>query len=156
MLILKTFLNLRIEKINKLYFYIKNSKDLRLLILRVLPSYFMFYNHGLSKISSPDKWQKYGNLLTKYFYEYLDFINPFFGFMASFSESICALLVLLGFFTRIASGLLSFTMLTAALHHITGTGSPENALIYFSIFIFLTLSGPGKYSLEQLFSKKLY
>jgi hypothetical protein len=45
-------------------------------------------------------------------------------------------------------------MLVAAMHHITGTGSPESAWIYFSIYFSITLLGPGKYSLDHLFFLK--
>ena len=41
-------------------------------------------------------------------------------------------------------------MLVAAMHHITGTGSPENAWVFFSIYTAIALAGPGKYSLDFL------
>ena len=75
--------------------------------------------------------------------------------MAAFAESICAIMVLVGLLTQPAAFLVAFTMLIAAMHHITGTGSPENAWIFFSIFTAIFLSGPGKYSLDHyLFIKK--
>ena len=58
-------------------------------------------------------------LITKHFGDLLDFV--IFGFMA-FSESVCAILIMFGLFTQPASILLGFTMLVAAMHHITGTG----------------------------------
>ena len=94
----------------------------------------MLTNHGWNKIINPEKWSKLGNSFTKYFGDLIDFANPMFGFLASFSESACAILILLGFCTQPAAVLLSLTMLFAALYHITGTGNPESALIYFSIF----------------------
>ena len=129
---------------------IPNQKllDVSLLILRLLPSYYMIANHGWKKITNPQKWERYGNFFTKYFGDFLDFANIPFGFMASFSESICAVMVLLGIFTQPASILIAFTMFVAAMHHITGTGSPENALVFFSIYTTITLTGPGRYSLD--------
>ena len=123
--------------------------DFGLLLLRLLPSYYMLVNHGWGKIINPEKWYKLGNAFTKFFGDSIDFMNPFFGFLASLSESFGAVLILLGLFTKQSAMLLSFTMLFAALHHITGTGSPENAWIYFSIFVAISLIGPGKYSLDS-------
>ena len=129
--------------------------DISLLIMRALPAYYMFINHGLSKITNPAKWDRYGTFFTKYFGGFLDFANIPFGFMAAFAESVCAVMVLIGLFTQPAAFLVAFTMLVAAMHHITGTGSPESAWIFFSIFIAIFLSGPGKYSLDHyLFIKK--
>ena len=124
-------------------------QDVSLFILRFLPSYYMIANHGWKKITNPEKWERYGKFFTKYFDDNLDFANIPFGFMASFSESICAVMVLLGILTQPASILIAFTMLVAALHHITGTGSPENALVFFSIYTTITLAGPGRYSLDS-------
>ena len=110
----------------------------------------MVANHGWKKITNPEKWERYGNFFTKYFGDILDFANVPFGFMASFSESICAIMVLAGIFTQPASILIAFTMLVAAMHHITGTGSPENAFVFFSIYTAIALVGPGRYSLDFL------
>ena len=125
-------------------------QDISLFILRFLPSYYMVANHGWKKITNPEKWERYGNFFTKYFGDILDFANVPFGFMASFSESICAIMVLAGIFTKPASILIAFTMLVAAMHHITGTGSPENAFVFFSIYTAIALVGPGRYSLDFL------
>ena len=125
-------------------------QDISLFILRFLPSYYMVANHGWKKIINPEKWERYGNFFTKYFGDILDFANVPFGFMASFSESICAIMVLAGIFTQPASILIAFTMLVAAMHHITGTGSPENAFVFFSIYTAIALVGPGRYSLDFL------
>tara|TARA_Y100000746_G_C15467957_1_gene434998 strand:- start:148 stop:615 length:468 start_codon:yes stop_codon:yes gene_type:complete len=143
----------------KILLSLHKYNDISLLIMRVLPSYYMFINHGWSKIANPgvnySKWDRYGTFFTKHFGGFLDFANIPFGFMAAFAESICAVMILIGFFTQPAAFMVAFTMLIAALHHITGTGSPENAWIYFSIFIAIFLSGPGKYSLDNfLFIKK--
>ena len=111
----------------------------------------MYKRQGWSKIINPEKWYKLGNAVTKYFGDLIDFMNPFFGFLASLSESVGAVLILFGLFTKQSSMLLSLTMLFAALNHITGTGSPEKAWIYFSIFLAISLIGPGKYSLDNKF-----
>jgi len=137
----------------------KKHQDISLFILRFLPSYYMFINHGWSKIANPgvnySEWDRYGTFFTKHFGGFLDFANIPFGFMASFSESVCAIMVLIGIITQPAAALISFTMLIAALHHITGTGPPESAWIYFSIFTAISILGPGRYSIDHfLFIKK--
>ena len=77
--------------------------DISLLIIRTLPAYYMFINHGLSKITNPAKWDRYGTFFTKYFEGFLDFANIPFGFMAAFAESICAILVLIGLFALVVA-----------------------------------------------------
>ena len=81
----------------------------------------------------------------------IDFLNPIFGFLAAFSESVCAVLVLVGLFTQPAAILVSITMFFAAMNHFTGTGNPELALIYLSVFATISAAGPGKYSLDSKF-----
>ena len=128
----------------------RKIQDIALLVVRFLPSYYMLVNHGWKKIINPQKWERYGSFFTKYFGDLLDFANIPFGFMASFSESVCAILIMIGLFAQPASFLLAFTMLVAAMHHITGTGSPENAWVFFSIYTAIALIGPGKYSIDFL------
>ena len=128
-----------------------NSNDLGLLALRILPAYYFIVDHGWSKITNPSKWENLGDAFTKYFGGILDFANPFFGFVAAFSESVCAILITIGLFTRSSSFLALATMFFAAFKHITTTGSPEKAWLYFSIFLALMLLGPGKYSLDKKF-----
>ena len=60
--------------------------DLGLLLIRILPSYYMLVDHGWSKIINPEKWYKLGNAFTKYFGDLIDFMNSFFGFLASFQN----------------------------------------------------------------------
>lgn len=124
-----------------------------LLILRILPGYFLLANHGWGKITHPEKWAGLGSAVTKYF-GVIDFLNPMFGFLGAFSESICAGLVLIGLFTQPAAALVVGTMFFAAMYHITGTGNPESALIYMSIFAAIAAAGPGKYSIDKIFLSK--
>lgn len=124
-----------------------------LLILRILPGYYLLANHGWGKITHPEKWDGLGNAVTKYV-GFIDFLNPMFGFLGAFSESICAGLVLIGLFTQPAAALVVGTMFFAAMYHITGTGNPESALIYMSIFAAIAAAGPGKYSIDKIFLSK--
>ena len=45
-----------------------------LLILRILPGYFLLANHGWSKITHPEKWDGLGSGVTKYV-GFIDFLN---------------------------------------------------------------------------------
>tara|TARA_B100000676_G_scaffold40730_1_gene38680 strand:+ start:38471 stop:38821 length:351 start_codon:yes stop_codon:yes gene_type:complete len=114
----------------------------------------MIYKHGWNKIiAGYEKWNSLGSALTDFIG--LEFLNTFFGFMASLSESVGMVFVILGLFTRPAAFLLLFTMLVASVNHIVDGKFPELALMYFFVMLVLSISGPGKISLDyHLFSKK--
>ena len=70
-------------------------------------------------------------------------------------ESVGMVFVILGLFTRPAAFLLLFTMFVASVNHIVDGKFPELALMYFFVMLVLSISGPGKISLDyHLFSKK--
>ena len=125
-----------------------------LLILRIIGGLMMLYNHGWGKITAdPEKWNRLGHALTDIIG--LEFLSTFFGFMAAFSESVCALLIVIGLFTIPASILLFFTMFVAIMNHIIDNEMPELAIMYCLLSLVLMVSGPGNYSLDQKwFSKK--
>lgn len=70
---------------------------------------------------------------------------------AVFSEFICALLIIFGLYTRLASIPLIITMATAAfvVHGADPLGQKEKALLYLVVFTGLLFSGAGKYSLDK-------
>ena len=119
-----------------------------LLIMRIIIGSMMVYNHGWGKITAgPEKWDRLGNALTDFIG--IEFLNTFFGFMAAFSESVCALLIVIGLFTRPASILLLFTMFVASMNHIIDGEMPELAIMYFTVTFVIILIGPGKFSLDH-------
>ena len=125
-----------------------------LLLLRIIGGSMMVYNHGWGKITAgPEKWNRLGHALTDFIG--LEFLSTFFGFMAAFSESVCALLIIIGLFTRPASILLFFTMFVASMNHIMDSEMPELAIMYCLLSLVLILSGPGKFSLDQKWFFKL-
>ncbi|KEO73148.1 DoxX family protein [Anditalea andensis] len=76
-----------------------------------------------------------------------------------FAEFFCAILLGLGFMTRLALVPLIIAMLTAAF--MVHAGDPfsdkELSLLYLLSFIFLFLRGPGLYSMDgQILKKKRY
>ena len=119
-----------------------------LLLLRIIGGSMMVYNHGWGKITAgPEKWNRLGHALTDIIG--FEFLSTFFGFMAAFSESVCALLIVIGLFTIQASILLSFTMFVAIMNHIIDNEMPELAIMYFAVTLALILIGPGKFSLDH-------
>lgn len=73
--------------------------------------------------------------------------------LTAFAEFICALLIMFGLFTRLASIPLIIAMAVAAF--ITHGGDPladkEKALLYLAAFIVLFYKGGGRYSLDRMF-----
>ncbi|MFT3903637.1 MAG: DoxX family protein [Niabella sp.] len=126
-----------------------NRASLGLLLLRVATGSAMLINHGLKKISG------FNTILEK------GFADPFhIGAKASlsltvFAEVFCAILIILGLTTRLASIPLIIAMFVALFIAHGGEifGQGELAAIYLSIFFMLLLAGPGKYSVDKLISK---
>ena len=133
---------------------LKHSSDIGILILRVFPGFAMFLNHGMSKISAGTaKWERLGSALT----DLIGFesLKIFFGFMASYAESLGALFIMVGLLTRFSSFLLFFTMIVASLKHYFEGEFSELAFIYCCICFALMISGPGKYSVDNILKKKM-
>ena len=125
-----------------------------LLLLRIIGGSMMVYNHGWGKITAgPEKWNRLGHALTDIIG--FEFLSTLFGFMAAFSESVCALLIVIGLFTIPASILLSFTMFVAIMNHIIDNEMPELAIMYCLLSLVLIVSGPGNYSLDQKWFSKI-
>ena len=71
--------------------------------------------------------------------------------LATFAEVICAILVIVGFKTRLAVIPLIITMLTAAFyaHWDDPFGKKELPLLFCIVFVSLLLTGGGAYSLDK-------
>ena len=114
----------------------------------------MFYLHGLGKITSGyERWEKLGSTITDLIG--MDSLAIPLGFMASFSESIFAIFILLGFYTRTSTFFLGFTMMVAFNKHLFSEGfkSGEMALLYLILCIIIYFLGPGKFSVDRLIKK---
>ena len=72
-----------------------------------------------------------------------------------FAEFICAVLILIGLFTRYATIPLIVTMLVAAfvVHGADPMAKKELALIYFIIYTTILILGSGKYSFDSMISR---
>jgi len=128
--------------------FLDKYRDAGLLILRVGIG-IMFAFHGYPKLTAgPETWAIIGGSMKALG---IGFAPTVWGFMASSSECVGGILLVLGFFTRPACFFLLMTMIVAAIMHI-GKGDPflkyshamESGILFFS----LILIGPGKYSLD--------
>ena len=130
-----------------------HNTDLGLLIMRITFGGLMFYNHGYSKIlGGVERWYGLGGALTNMIG--FEFLRTFFGLMASLSESVFSLFIIIGLFTRISSSLLGFTMLVASLRHILKGDLPEMAILYLVFCVVMIISGPGNYSMDKRYFGK--
>ena len=104
--------------------------DLGLAVLRILPSFFMIFQHG---------WGKFNRLISGNF-EFADPIgigsSPSL-FLAVIGEFICPILIIIGLKTRWAAVPSAITMFVAAfIHHGADPfGQKEKALLFLVIFI---------------------
>ena len=117
-----------------------------LAVFRVLVAFFMLYGHG---------WGKLMNVFGGNF-QFLDplGIGPTASLiLAAFAEAICAMLIIAGFWTRLASLILSINMAVAVFFvHLPGGdwfGDMELPVLYLVAFIVIFLLGPGKYSVDS-------
>lgn len=114
-------------------------------ILRVFAAFFMIYGHG---------WGKVMNVLNGNFPAGFDpiGIGPELSMiLAAFAEGVCAFLILIGFWTRLASLFLIINMSVAFLFvHISQSfGDMEKALLFLLVWVVIFLLGPGKYSVDD-------
>jgi putative oxidoreductase len=71
--------------------------------------------------------------------------------LAAFAEGICGFLVTLGLGTRFASIVLSINMFVVVFfaHAADPFGTKEKGLLFLLLFLVITLTGGGKYSLDK-------
>ena len=78
--------------------------------------------------------------------------------MAVFAEFVCSILIILGFGTRLATLPLLFTMFVAVsvVHAADPFAVKELAALYGVVYLILTITGAGKYSLDYYIGRKLH
>ena len=79
--------------------------------------------------------------------------------LAIFAEFFCAILLMVGFLTRLSLIPLIFTMAVAAfiVHADDPFSTMEKSLLFLLIFIFQFFAGPGRYSIDhQIKNKRRY
>ncbi|MCG2461165.1 DoxX family protein [Flavobacteriaceae bacterium F89] len=122
--------------------------DTGLLIFRLVLGIVLIYGHGFKKMSVILSGQE------------IQFLDPIgIGastsfYLAAFAEGICSILLILGLFSRIATLILSMNFLVIVIFHafMVGDGFAilELRFLYLFSFIALTLTGPGKWSLDYI------
>ena len=127
------------------------STEFMFLSVRIASGLIMLFSHGVGK------WMNFSKIAP-------NFPDPF-GFLGSTfslalvvgSEVFGAILLALGLLTRWAGFSLLFTMLTAAfiVHWPDPFKDKELAVLYALVFLFFTVRGGGKYSLDHILQKKL-
>lgn len=122
--------------------------DLSLLLLRVTFGGLMFLNHGLGKFN---KLMAGGEIKFASVFG----MGPELSLgLAVFAEVVCAIMVVIGLFTRTAVIPLIITMLVAIF--VIHIGDPfkkmESAIIYLIPYLVLFWNGSGKYSVDEFIS----
>ena len=129
--------------------YTDTQIGLGLLLLRLVAGLALLINHGLPKINN------YNTILEKWSHSFLGLPNHIQLYMIIFAEFICAGLIVLGLFSRLACipiivGI-GFAFFIAHDGQIFGNG--EMAGIFLTIFLTLLITGPGKYSIDYFLKK---
>lgn len=119
--------------------------NLSMLLLRIVASIIMIFNHGLPKLME-------FSTRKNDFYSFFGLGSKFSLSLTIFAELFCSTLVLLGLFTRLSVLPLIITMLVA----IFGAGADKSllqselAIQYLIIFLVLLFCGPGKISVDGM------
>jgi len=142
-------------QLNSFLFSTKSLTNTALLLGRITTGFLMVKLHGWSKLmAGTERWEGLGSTLAEAIG--LDFMSIPLGFMASFAESIAAVLIILGLTTRPAAFLLAFTMLVASFKKLEGgLNAAELPLLFLTLSLIILLCGAGKYSLDhRIFGRK--
>ncbi|MCH8556998.1 MAG: DoxX family protein [Balneolia bacterium] len=139
-----------------MFFYFSDTlREIGFLIIRVGIG-FMIMLHGFPKImGGPEMWTGLGGAMGNFG---ITFAPMFWGFMAAFAEFFGGILLILGFFHRIAALLLLSTMIVAATMHIAQGDDFIPHVAYpielGIVFLGLFFVGARKWSLDSYFKKK--
>ncbi len=119
------------------------SADLGLLILRVISGAALL-THGYPKFQKVIS----GNMQ---FGDPLGVGQATSLHLSTFAEFVCAILIILGLLTRLATIPLIINMAVAAfiVHGADDFATREMSLLYLGIFLTLFFTGPGKYSVDR-------
>jgi len=125
------------------------TSSIGLLILRVWVGLILAFQHGLGKLTSFTQ-------RSENFADPLGVGSSISLGLVVFAEFFCSLALVLGLFTRAAVIPLIITMLVAAfvIHGDDPFGRKELALMFLGPFIAFLFTGPGRFSLDRLFTQK--
>jgi putative oxidoreductase len=128
--------------------YSKAAFNIATLALRVCLGILMFLDHGLSKLN---KFSELQNV----FFDPFHLGHRFSLILVIFSEVVCAMLLVLGLFTRIAAFILLIEMIIAIFLFLKGQALAnfELAVVHLIAYFSLLLTGPGKISVDGMSGK---
>ena len=128
----------------------KAGKEFSILILRLVAGFVLLYGHGFGKLSTIFTGQEIK------FFDPIGIGANLSFYLAAFAEGICAILLMLGLFTRYAAIVLAINFLVIfRVHFKDGYEALELISLYLFAFIAIVFAGGGKYSLDNLlFNKK--
>lgn len=127
---------------------LERLQDTGLLLLRVGAGTMIAYGHGWSKLAGfSEKSATFSDPLGIGSLPSLAF--------AVFAEFFCAVLLIPGFYTRLAALPLAITMLVAGLlHHASDPfAQKEKALLFLVMFLAIACAGPGRFSVDHVFRR---
>ncbi|MBL8012168.1 MAG: DoxX family protein [Flavobacteriales bacterium] len=121
------------------------AEDLGKLLLRVVPGGIMLLDHGWPKLVG------FGEMMETF----PDPIGLGPGLslgLIVFAEVLCALLVVLGVWTRLSTIplIIGMAVITFVTHGDDILGKGESGLIYLMVFLGILLLGGGRFSLDRL------
>ncbi len=126
-----------------------------LLVLRIGIG-IIFIIHGVPKLmGGVEGWTQLGSTMSMMG---ITFAPAFWGFMAAATEAIGGVFIILGLLHRPVAVLLVFTMIVALLMHVMLGDSftiYSNALKGLVVFVALSITGPGVYSLDYKFFRRI-
>lgn len=125
-----------------------NKISYGLLALRIFISVLLM-THGFGKISN------YEVLSTK-FPDFLGIGSEWNLILVILAEIGCSILIILGFFTRLSTLPIMFSMIIAAFiaHAADPFSVKEMAILYLGLFTFILYTGAGKFSIDYLITKR--
>jgi putative oxidoreductase len=128
--------------------YTETSFNIASLFLRLTFGLLICIDHGFSKLTHFSNQQNI-------FFDPFHIGHRWSLVLVIFAEIFCALLVVLGLFTRIAALVLVISMSVAAFlfHKGQSIELHEPALLYLSAFFAILLVGPGRISVDGMMGK---
>lgn len=124
--------------------------DIALLMLRMMFGFGMLYGHGLGKLQRLTSGEEVR------FMEFLGMSPEVTLALVVFAEVVCAILIIAGAFTRLATIPLIIAMFVAIfVRHIDDPFSKmEKAWLYFVPYLTLLLTGAGRFSIDNWLLKR--
>jgi putative oxidoreductase len=128
-------------------------RDAGLLVARIGFGFGFVWYHGLPKLTGGvQRWAGTGDAMA---HLGITSGHEWFGLAAAIAEGVGGLLIALGLFFRPAALALACVMVVATISHMaTGEGTPAHAFKNTFLFLGLFLIGPGRYSIDELLSRK--